>query len=81
MRTTTALDWSWGHTTPSQSVPSTVGTRRGKELTTQYFIMVCVGVREEMEEEGKGGRAEWRERGREEEARERSEVVVESEAT
>ena len=31
MRVTGALDWSWGHASPSVSVPSTVGTKKGAE--------------------------------------------------
>ena len=35
MRVTVALDWSWGHATPSLSVPSTVGTKKGPETILQ----------------------------------------------
>ena len=31
MKITAALDWIWGHATPSLSVPSTVGTKKEQE--------------------------------------------------
>ncbi len=36
MRTTPVLDWSWGQTTPSQSVLSTVGIRKESEKLSHY---------------------------------------------
>ena len=44
MRTTTAVDWSWAHTTPSQSVPSTVGTRREREMSLIFQICFVVSM-------------------------------------
>ena len=36
MRITAALDWSWGQTTLSMSVPSTVGTKKGPETPSLF---------------------------------------------